>query len=121
MTVHERVPGIVGDEIDFNRIERHDIDDVLHQAADLLRADPGHLERMSMQVDRMLVSAAIAKDQPVTLALLHHQRLDIRPGLIVDGPGIEFGTMLGAIIAKGQNERLIRDWRRCRRRLANCV
>ena len=56
----------------------------------------------------LLVAAAIAKDHPVPLALLHHQRIDVRPRLLVDRPGIELRARLRAEIAKRKLECFVR-------------
>src|SRR5580698_10075574 len=100
MTVHECVAGIVGDKINGNRIQRHDVDNILHQSAERLTSDSSDFECMTVQMHRMLISAAIAEDQPVALTLLHSQWLDIRPGFVVDGPRIKCGAALCAIVAK---------------------
>src|ERR1700693_1761419 len=71
-----------------------------------------HLKRMAVKMDRMLISTAIAKNEAVSLAWLHQQRLDFRPRLVVDGPGIELRSVLLADVAKRENECFIR--RRCR-------
>src|ERR1700749_5093820 len=85
----ERIARIIRREIDFDRIQRHYIDHILLQSADLLLADTGNLKRMPVQMNGMLISAAIAQDKSVAFAPLNHKRIDLRPGLIVDGPGIE--------------------------------
>ncbi len=100
MTMHERVARIICDKVYLDCVQRHDVDDVLHQSAHLLLADTSHLKRVSVQVHRMLVSAPVAKNHPITLALLHEQRLDVGPGFVVDGPGVELGAMQGAVVAK---------------------
>lgn len=107
MTMHQRVARVVGDKVDLDRVQRHDIDDIFHQSADLLIADAGYLESMPMQVYRVLVSAAIAKNHPVPLALLHNQRLDLWPRLVVNRPCIELGVALRAVIAKGKDKGFI--------------
>src|SRR5665213_2874308 len=100
MAVHQRVSGIIGNEFYFHGIERHDVDDVLHQAADGSFADAGYFKRMPVQVHRMLVAAAIAKDQSVPFALLDHQRIDVGPRPLVDRPDIELRARLRAVVAE---------------------
>src|ERR1035437_1298569 len=111
MAVHERIAGIVGNKVHLNGAKRHDVDDVLHQSAELLFADARDLECMAVQVDGMLVAAAVAKDHAVAFAGMHNEWLDFRPGLVVDGPGIELRSMLRADVAEGEDEGLIRGWR----------
>ncbi len=86
----------------------------------MLFADAGDFEGVPVQVKRMLIAAAIAKDQPISLAGMHNQRLDFGPGLVVDRPSVELRTVLRADIAKGQHERLVR-LRALHVALANCV
>src|ERR1700722_19094536 len=104
MTMHQCVTRVVRDKVDLDCVQRHDIDYIFHQSADLPIADAGYLESMPMQVYRVLVSAAIAKNHPVPLALLHYQRLDLRPRLVVNRPRIKLGIALGAVIAKNKDE-----------------
>src|SRR5215469_4911239 len=59
---------------------------------------------MSMQMDRMLVSTAVTKDKPVTLAFLDDERIGIWPGLIVNGPCIELRSMHGPDVAKSESK-----------------
>src|SRR5690242_4822759 len=65
VAVPERIAWIVGCEIDFDRIERHHIDHIFLQSADRLFADTGDFKRMSMQMNGMLISAAIAQDKAI--------------------------------------------------------
>jgi hypothetical protein len=55
----------------------------------------------------MLVPASIAKRKAVSLARMHHERLDLGPGLVIDRPGIELRSVLLADVAEGENECLI--------------
>ena len=59
----------------------------------------------------MLVAAAVAEHQAVTLALLHHERIDVRPGLVVDGPCVELRALLRTNVAEGQDEGFVRRGR----------
>ena len=72
MAVPERIAWIVRREIDFDRIQRHHIDHILLQSADLLLADTGNLKRMPVQMNGMLIPAAIAQDKSVAFAPLNH-------------------------------------------------
>jgi hypothetical protein len=70
MAMEERVARIVGGKVHVNGLERHDVDDVFVQAAHLAFADLGDLESVTMEMDRMLVAAAVAQHEAVTLALV---------------------------------------------------
>jgi hypothetical protein len=45
----------------------------------MLFAYAGYFKRVSVQVKWMLIAASIAKDEPVSLAGMHNQRLNFRP------------------------------------------
>ena len=61
MAVPERIAWIVRREIDFDRIQRHHIDHILFQSADLLLADTGNLKRMPVQMNGMLIPLPLRK------------------------------------------------------------
>src|SRR3984885_3656364 len=74
----------------------------------MLFADAGDFERVPVQMQRMLVTAAIAKDQTVSLAGMHNQWLNFGPRFVVDRPRVELRTVLLADIAKRQDKTLVR-------------
>jgi hypothetical protein len=45
----------------------------------MLFTDAGYFKRVSMQVKWMLIAAAIAKDEPISLAGVHNQGLNFGP------------------------------------------
>ncbi len=93
----------------FHGLQRHDVDDVFHQPAQILFANLRYFERVAMQMERVLIAAAVAEDEAISLARMHHERLDVGPRFVVDRPRIEFGIVLWADVAKGQGKSLI--WR----------
>jgi hypothetical protein len=61
MAMPQRVARIIGDEIHFNRAKRHNVDNIFHQAAQMFVADARHFKGVPVQMERMLIAAAIAK------------------------------------------------------------
>ena len=61
VTVPQRVSRIIGNKVDFNGIQRHYVDDILLQPAKPLFADLCNLKRVPVQVQWVLVSAAVTK------------------------------------------------------------
>src|SRR5579862_559784 len=55
-------------------------------------------------MDWMLIAASVAKDHPISLARLNCQWINIRPGLVIDRPGIEFRALLRTVVTKSQRE-----------------
>ena len=80
MAVQQRRPWIVGDEIDLYRTKASHIDRVLHYACRGFVAELGNLERVPMQMDRMVVAAFVGHDKAVALSSLRReQRICCRP------------------------------------------
>src|SRR5262245_11453691 len=68
MAMQQRWPGIIGDKVDFHATESCHVDRVFHDAGCRLVADLRHLERVTMQMDRMIVAALVGHDEAVALA-----------------------------------------------------
>src|SRR5487761_2521345 len=60
MAVQKRIAGIVGDEVHFDGVERHDVDDIFHQSAEEFIADARDFKRMTVQMNGVLIAAAVA-------------------------------------------------------------
>jgi hypothetical protein len=89
VTVEQRRPGIVGDEIDLDRAEPRHVDGIFHHARRRLVAHLGDLEAVTMQMDRVVVAALVGHGEAIALALLgREQRVGRGPGLAVDGPAV---------------------------------
>jgi hypothetical protein len=71
VAVEKHVAGIVSDKVHVDGLERHDIDDIFARAAQLRLADLGHLKGVPVKMNRMLVTAAVAKDEQVSNQLDH--------------------------------------------------
>ena len=108
MAVQQCVAGIVCYKIDGDRVERHHVDNILAQSAELLRTHACDLERVPVKMLRVLIPTAVAKDHPVTPSLVDLKRFNLRPRLVVDGPAIEPGSIHRSHVAKGKSGSLIR-------------
>src|SRR5215475_550401 len=89
MAMEQRRTRIVGDEIDLRGAETSHVDGVLHHAGGRLVTYLGHLERMPVQVNRMIVTAPIGHGEAITLSRLDiEQPAGVRPGLAIERPAI---------------------------------
>ena len=89
VAVKQRQSRIVGHEIDLDRAESRHIDRIFHHACGRLVANLGHLERVTMQVDRMVVAALVGHRETIAFSgLSGEQRIGIRPGFSVDSPAV---------------------------------
>ena len=71
--------GMVRHEIDFRVAEARNVDDVLLDAGRGFSADLDDFKIVAMQVKRVRVARLIVEDHAVALALLHHERVRVRP------------------------------------------
>jgi hypothetical protein len=69
MAMQQRIAGVVRYKIDGDRVDRHHIDNILAQTAELLRAHTRDFKRMAVPMHGMLIAAAVAKDHPVVPAI----------------------------------------------------
>ena len=66
--MQQRIARVVRYKIVGDRIERHPVDNILAQTAELFCADARDLKCMAVQMHGMLIAAAaVAKDHPVTI------------------------------------------------------
>src|SRR3977135_2872547 len=104
VAMHQRISGVVCDEVHGEGLQRHDIHHVLHQAARRLVIDLRHFEAVPMEVHGGLVAAGVAEQHTVSLTLFHHHGLDVGPRVSMDGPRIELRAIERTGIAEGENE-----------------
>ena len=89
VAVEQRQPRLIGGEVHAGAsVDRHH-DRVLDDARGRLAVDLGDLEQVPMQVQRMRIVGAVAKDEPVARALLEHELLIVRIRLAVDREAVE--------------------------------
>ena len=96
-----RGAGVIGGEVDGDGLEGHDVDDVFAQATEGLGGDLRDLKGVAVEMDGMLVAAAVAQQEAVALAGGDADGVNVRPGLVVDGPGVELGAFLRADVVDG--------------------
>src|SRR3954447_21624746 len=108
MTVPQRVARVVCNKIDLNGAKRHHVNDVLLQPAEPLVADPRNLKCVAMQMQRMLIAAAITENKPVALACMDREWLNLGPRFVIDRPRVELRSLLRADVAKRQHKFLVR-------------
>src|SRR5689334_15549598 len=68
MAMQQRIPGIVGNEIDLDAAEPGHVDRVFHQTRSRLIAALRDFERMAMQVDRVIIAALVGHHEAIALA-----------------------------------------------------
>ncbi len=107
MTVPERIARSVRSEIDCDCIEGHHVDDVFAQTAHLFVFDLRNLEGMPVQVNRMLIAAAVAQQQTIAPPGMHLDEIDVGPRSIVDRPRVELRAIHRSDIAEGQRDGFI--------------
>ena len=79
MAMEERITRVVRNEVDCDRIERHDVDDIFFQSAELFFANLRYFKGVTVQVHRVLIWTSVDHDKAITFALLHLDGVDIGP------------------------------------------
>lgn len=69
MAIQQRIAGVVRYKIDGDGVERHHIDDVFAETAELLCAHTRDFKCVAVEMHGMLIAAAVAKDHPVAPAI----------------------------------------------------
>jgi hypothetical protein len=97
---------IVSDKVDFNGFKRHYVDDILLQTAGVLVPNSRDLERMTVQMKRMLIAASVMKDKTIPLTLTDYQRIRVGPDLLLIVM-CRTSIRASANVAKRQNKRFV--------------
>ena len=90
VAVEERWAGVVSGEFNFQLGTGGDKDGVLHDTVRLgMALDAAKFEAVTVQMDRMVVGAAIFEEQAIALAGGEGRALSVGIGLAVDEPVVE--------------------------------
>lgn len=71
MTMEQRPPGIVGDEVERDLLEAAQHNNVLHDTRRRFASDHHEFETVTMQVERVDIVAGVTECEPIAAPLLN--------------------------------------------------